>query len=775
MKNLSHVFEQEFLERLQTLRENSHVSASLRLELHRIRVAARAANDPLEHDLSRLEQLLSENPEAFLRLEFQTNQPKSLQLLDVLGVKAVPLEVEGGFLAAFEQEFTTRRSSLQSLILGWRANPNDESLQDQAKLELHRLRVAARTIQHPLESQFEHLAGLLEKADLEGFASLLETQVSDEAVQPSLENPNSSQPAPNQTSTDTVRVNVQRLDTLLAQAGELTISRIRLENRTRTLGKLVNTMQFARKHWRSARSMRNRLVSSVENTEFQQFLGFFDKNEDRFFYVLNQLEQLLQDLVEDSAQLRSVNTIVENEVLAVRLMSASNLFPNLERLVRDLSQTLGKPAKLEILGGEIGLDRKILDGLRDPLMHMVRNALDHGLETPEVRQAAGKPEIGTIKLEFRQTGSTIEIILADDGAGINTQGVRRVAQARGLLGEDTVLDQEKTLELLFAPGFSTASTISQISGRGVGMDVVRENIRALGGNISLQSQTGRGSSFHMRLPATLVTSRVLVVRVAETHLAIPTSDIERVARVRVSDLVNHQGQPAVILEGHAIRVIELAALLELPSLEQFEPEGWRVFVNLRSETKQLCLMVDALIGEQEIVVKKLGYPLEHLAHLQGAAVLDSGMLVPILSSQTIIQRGLSQQISSTAVVGALKAKTRILVVDDSITTRALERSILENAGFETRVAINGIQALEILQTDEIQLVLSDVEMPLMDGFALTTTIRGTERFRHIPVILVTSLNTPEYKQRGAQAGADAYIVKGEFDQTVLLETVARLL
>jgi two-component system, chemotaxis family, sensor kinase CheA len=773
MKNLSHVFREEFFERLITLRENLHVSATLKLELH-LRVAARAANDPLEHDLAQLERELNQNPEAFFKLELPTSNPKSLQVLDTLGLKAVPLEVDGRFLEAFEQESKTRRSSLQNLILSWRANPNDVSL-DQATLELHRLRVAARTIQHPLESWFESLEKLLEKADLEGFAALLETQVTDAAAQVPPETPNSSQSVvPKPTSTDSVRVNVQRLDTLLAQAGELTISRIRLENRTRNLGKLVNTLQVAQKHWRSARSLGNRLASNSQTPEFQEFLGFFDKNEDRFFNVLENLEQLLQDLAEDSTQLRSVNTIIETEVLAVRLMNASNLFPNLERLVRDLSQSLGKRAKFETLGGEIGLDRKILDGLRDPLMHMVRNALDHGLETPEVRKAAGKPEIGTIRLEVRQTGSTIEITLGDDGAGINTARVRTVAQARGLLAKETVFDQEKTLELLFAPGFSTATSISQTSGRGVGMDVVRENVRALNGSISLQSQTGCGSSFHLRLPTTLVTSRVLVMRVAQTYLAIPTSAIERVARVRVSDLVNHQGQPAVILEGHAVRVIELATLLELPSLKQLEPDDWRVFVNLHFETKQLCLMVDALIGEQEIVVKKLGYPLENLAHLQGAAVLDSGMLVPILNSQTIIQKGLSKHISSRPFP-APKAKTRILVVDDSITTRALERSILENAGFETRVAINGIQALEILQTEEIQLVLSDVEMPLMDGFALTTTIRGMERFRHIPVILVTSLNTPEYKQRGAQAGADAYIIKSEFDQTVLLETVARLL
>jgi two-component system, chemotaxis family, sensor kinase CheA len=352
--------------------------------------------------------------------------------------------------------------------------------------------------------------------------------------------------------------------------------------------------------------------------------------------------------------------------------------------------------------------------------------------------------------------------------------VMQVARAKGLISHDLILNLEQTLELLFAPGFSTAATVSQTSGRGVGMDVVRENIRALNGSISLQSQSGRGSSFHLRLPATLATSRVLVVEVADTRLAIPTNATRRVARVRASELLEQDGQPAAIFDGRAIRVTELAGLLELP---RFNPsaDGWRVMVNIVNQNKSLCLIVDALIGEQEIVIKKLGYPLEQVAHLQGAAVLDSGVLVPILNAEIMIQRGLTQSPTGDPKPQTLKTKTRILVVDDSITTRSLERTILENAGFETRVAINGLEALEILRTTDIQLVLSDVEMPLMDGFALTNEIRNTEKLKHLPVILVTSLSTLEHKQRGAEAGADAYIIKSEFDQNVLLETVARLL
>jgi two-component system, chemotaxis family, sensor kinase CheA len=778
MKDLGLVFEQEFLKRLETLRGNLNSATILKLELHRMAVAARCSNQPeLERDAARLEQLLNDNPEIFLNQTLATNNPKSLQLLEVLGLKAVSLEVDSVFLKVFQNEFEMRRSSLQTLIAAWRANPNDTNIRDQTKLETHRLRVAARTVQHPLETLLEQLETILEKSDLPGLNALLETQVSDgfsQALISAFKTSPQKSVMPKPASTDSVRVNVQRLDTLLAQSGELTITRIRLEARAKHVTNLLSHLQLARKNWRSARTLRNRLAKDAQNQDLQQFLGVFDRNEDRYHLMIENLEQLVNDLAQDNAQLRSVNSIIENEVLSVRLLPAANLFPNLERLVRDLSQSLGKPAKFETSGGEIGMDRKILDGLRDPLMHMVRNALDHGLESPESRKAAGKPDIGTIKLEVRQTGSNIEIGLQDDGAGINTERVRQVALAKGLILENAILDQAQTLELLFAPGFSTATTISQTSGRGVGMDVVRENILALNGSINLHSQSGRGSSFKLRLPATLATSRVLVVQIANTSLAIATSAVERVARVRNSELLEEQdGQQVVILDGQAIRVIELAGLLELP--RNPKPDGWRVIVNIVSQNKSLCLIVDALIGEQEIVIKKLGYPLEHVAHLQGAAVLESGMLVPILNTEILIQKALTQASSSNPKPQSLKPKTRILIVDDSITTRSLERTILENAGFETRVAINGIEALEILRTDAIQLVLSDVEMPLMDGFALTSEIRNTEAFKHLPVILVTSLNTLEHKQRGAQAGADAYIIKSEFDQNVLLETVARLL
>jgi two-component system, chemotaxis family, sensor kinase CheA len=774
MTNLESVFEEEFLERLKTLSENLDSNTVLQLELHRIAVAARSADqNDLERNAARLERELVNNPQAFGTLELATKDPKSLQLLTALGLKVGMLEVDGTFLAVFEQELETRRSSLKTLISAWQANPDDLSICHQAKLETHRLRVAARAVQHPNETPLEHLEHVLAKADLPALESMLRTRDANGFLQDLLPVLKIMRPQPKPANTDSVRVNVQRLDTLLAQSGELTIARIKLETRAKRVGNLLNRLQNARKTWRSARAMRNRLAKDLQNPDLQQFLGFFDRNEDRYYLMIANLEQLVQDLSDDTAQLRSVNSIIENEVLAVRLLPASNLFPNLERLVRDLSQSLGKRAKFETSGGEIGLDRKILDGLRDPLMHMVRNALDHGLETSEQRIKVGKPEIGTIKLEVQQSGSNIEIRLTDDGAGINIERVQQVALAKGLIPENTVLNQEQILELLFAPGFSTAATITQTSGRGVGMDVVRENIRALNGSISLQSQTGRGSSFHLRLPATLATSRVLVLQVADTRLAIPTNAVERVSRVRASELLEQDGQSAVIFDGRAIRVTELAGLLEIPSRPA--SDDWRVMVNIVSQNKSLCLIVDALIGEQEIVIKKLGYPLEQVAHLQGAAVLDSGMLVPILKAETIIQRGLTQAPAINPKPQSLKTKTRILVVDDSITTRSLERTILENAGFETRVAINGLEALEILRTTDIQLVLSDVEMPLMDGFALTSEIRNNEKLKHLPVILVTSLNTTDHKQRGAQAGADAYIIKSEFDQNVLLETVKRLL
>ncbi len=559
---------------------------------------------------------------------------------------------------------------------------------------------------------------------------------------------------------ETVRISVTKLDALLALSGELRVAQIRAATRSAQLKALLTAMNGERRQWR------RRPADPVQLLE-------------RTRDALKQLALLERQSTRDNAQLNTLTQTLEDEVLGARLLPAATLFAPLERLVRDLSQQLGKSVRFSASGADVEVDRRLVAGLRDPLMHMVRNALDHGFESPERRAETGKPLEGQLVLQIASDGATVRIELSDDGAGIDAAAVQRRAVAKGLIDAGQVLSQARLFELIFEPGFSTAPTVTETSGRGVGMDVVRENVTQLGGQISLSSHAGLGSRFTLHLPVQLATSRVLLVRVAQSQLvALPTRDIERTGRVKPSDLSAVGGSSSFSLGGLAVPVASLGALLGVAPT----PGGdWLEYVVLTNpQGQRLACVVAGLVSEQEIVVKRLSYPLEGLAHLRGAAVLGSGELVPILNVTAIFERyaqgGSGVVHASPASEGPHSAqRRRILVVDDSVTTRTLERSILQAAGFETRTAIDGRQALELLRTFDAELVLSDVEMPHLDGFGLTEEIRRDPRTQHIPVILVTSLDNSEHKQRGALAGADAYIVKGEFNQATLLETIGRLL
>ena len=577
--------------------------------------------------------------------------------------------------------------------------------------------------------------------------------------------PNQSGPPSVAAPVETVRVPASKLDALLALSGELRVAQIRATTRAQHLKTLLADMDAERRQWRKRQADPLQLLERFRDSTRE---------------AMKKLAALQRQLALDNAQLNTLTQGIEDEVLGARLLPAAMLLPPLERLVRDLSQRLGKRVRLTMSGTDALLDRKIIDGLRDPLMHMVRNALDHGFETPQLRTQRGKPPEGTLLLAVASDGATVTIRLSDDGAGIDTAAVQRRAVAKGLIDADQLLSDARISELIFEPGFSTAPTVTETSGRGVGMDVVRENVVQLGGQIAIDSSAGLGMSFTLRLPVQLATSRVLLVRITDTQIAaLPTRDLERTGRTKMADIAAVGGSSTVLLSGQAVAFASLGGLLGASTAPIGESTEY-VVLNTGSGERLACA-VTALVGAQEVVVKRLPYPLQTAAHLSGAALLGSGELVPILNVAALIERH-QQSGHAGFVVGrrepapsASAHRRRILVVDDSVTTRTLERSILESAGFETRTATDGLQALELLKTFQAELVLSDVEMPHLDGFELTQEIRRDPRTQHIPVILVTSLEKPEHKERGAQSGADAYIVKGEFNQQTLLETIGRLL
>jgi len=346
------------------------------------------------------------------------------------------------------------------------------------------------------------------------------------------------------------------------------------------------------------------------------------------------------------------------------------------------------------------------------------------------------------------------------------------------------MDEAGLIDLIFSPAFSTRTTVSELSGRGVGMDVVREHVNRLGGDIAVRTTRGVGTCFTITVPLTLATTRVLLVGDGGQTYAVPSSSIERTGRVRAVDMLRLEGRRAMQIDGRAVPVVDLADVLQRSDRNTPRPDAdeWRPFILLPQGDRAVALLADRLIDETEVVVKALGAPLARVRHVGGAAVLGTGAVVVILNPADLIKAALGDieaspraRSADAQATHAVASRRHVLVVDDSVMTRTLERTILEAAGYSVMVATDGVQALELLNDHQIDIIVSDVEMPRMDGLALTSAVRQDERWPHLPIVLVTSLDSREQVERGAAAGADAYIVKGRFDQNDLLNTIGRLL
>lgn len=715
----------------------------------------------------------------------------------------------------FSAELEARVPALNRALLRLERAESDAGLREAAFGDLfretHNLKAAARTVDqtgveraaHALESSvagarapgekppsaawFDNAYAVIDTlAGLRG--SLAEPSHPDELVPesgpPVVVDDQRAPAQPGRPGVESVRVAVDKLDALLAQAGELAVAHLRVRQRQSELRTLRDEADASRRDWRKTRGLRASLRRGGRpGRQLETMLHLVEQAEQRSVMLLQRIDELSIELGRDTAQLGMVTRAVAGEVMAVRLLPIATVSTLLERTLRDLIRTTGKEVELIVEGAETEIDRKILEHIRDPLMHLLRNAVDHGIEQPAVRVAAGKPRSGTARLTAALHGGFVEIVMSDDGAGLDTSQLRASAVRKGLLTEDqaSAMDDATVMDLIFHPGFSTRTVVTELSGRGVGLDVVREHVQQLNGQVGVTSEPGVGTRFTLRVPLTLATTRAVLVEEAGQLLALPTTLIERSARVRQAQIVSFEGRRAVTIEGRPVPVVELAAVLERPLVNGHLPDEWRPLVVLQQGERRLAVLTDKLIGEQEIVVKSLGWPLRHVPNVSGAAVLGSGRTVVILNPSELLNNGsklaaVALRSGAATGVAAPRRVRRLLVVDDSLTTRTLISSILAAAGYQVVVAADGLEALTLLQHgDSLDLVVADVEMPQMDGFELTEAIRRDERLRHTPVVLVTSLAGRAHRERAVAVGADAYIVKSVFEQGLLLDTVGRLL
>jgi chemotaxis protein histidine kinase CheA len=463
--------------------------------------------------------------------------------------------------------------------------------------------------------------------------------------------------------------------------------------------------------------------------------------------------------------------------LSLSMLPLSTVFDTLRRTVRDLAREHGKDIDFVVNGGETELDRKIIERIGDPLIHMIRNSLDHGLETPEDRKAAGKPAKGILTLSAFYDGGCVTIALSDDGKGVSAERIREKALSKRLYDADILahMSRSEITNLIFLPGFSTSPIITDLSGRGVGMDVVRKNIvDDLKGTIVIDTKEGKGTTFFLRLPLNLAVFQLFMVSVNGLVCALPATSIAKMLSVHKDEIIDIVHKQAIRVQEQIIPVESLASILGRPC----ETEGHtdeRLLVIVRDGSEMLGLMVDEILGREEMVVKPLPGHLQNLRLVSCVTIDEENSIVNVLHVPELFKlaRELGQPARPHAPAG--ESRATILVVDDSFNTREIEKSILEAYGYFVITASDGQEALEMTRDQMYDLVITDVEMPRLDGFSLTERLRNDDRYRNIPIIIVTSREKDEDKKRGITVGADAYIVKGAFDQSNLLETVRNLI
>ena len=484
------------------------------------------------------------------------------------------------------------------------------------------------------------------------------------------------------------------------------------------------------------------------------------------------LRHIARDIRSDVLGVRSATGGLQQLAVDVRLRPVSHLFDRVPREVRDLARQLGKRVVVRVRGEETEMDRVILDALKSPLGHLLRNALDHGLETPQLRLERGKDPEGLLELSAGQEGNRIAVRVRDDGGGIDPQRVAQIAVRRGVIDAAQVdqLSDAEAIQLIFAPGFSTKEGVTQISGRGVGMDAVRQVVEALKGDVQVESQLGAGSTITIRLPLTLLISRVMLVRSGGQRFALPTESIVESVRAETSEITVFGETPTLLWRGQALALLRLSAFLGQPVLP--DGEQLRVLV-VHHGAEQIALSVEELLEERSVVVKPLGWPLDRLPSVSGAVQDPSGEIALQLHVPELffhVRRG------GATVVDAVQGPNRtILVVDDSIVSRQRVGRAVKAIGFEPIVAVDGMDAWGILERVRPLAILTDVEMPRLDGLGLARRIRAHPQLESTPLVIVSNRGSQQDREAGLQAGADSYLTKSEFSEATLRRVLERLL
>ncbi|HWT72060.1 MAG TPA: Hpt domain-containing protein [Oxalicibacterium sp.] len=628
--------------------------------------------------------------------------------------------------------------------------------------------------------------------------------------------PDAARPLATPSQAPLVRVRADILDRLVNQAGEVSISRSRLETEVGTLrmslGELSENVVRLRDQLREIEMQAESQISSRMGISADRE---FDPLEFDRFTRLQELTRMMAESVNDVSSLQqNLNRTVDNaaggltaqarltrdlqqDLMRVRMVQFASISERLFRVTRQAAKEMDKRVNLDIRGSAVEIDRSVLEKMAGPFEHLLRNAIVHGIESRDKRRAAGKNETGELRVEVRQEGNEVVIHFSDDGQGLNLTNIRNKALSNGLVKAEDELSEAEITDLIFHPGFSTAEEVTELAGRGVGMDVVRSEAASLGGRVSIASEPGKGAHFTIHLPLTLAVTQVVILSSGGTTYAVPSVLVEQVQQLKAGPLTAAYNEGAVIWQSQRIPMHYLSALLgdtvAAPVTQQYSP-----LLILRSGNDRVALHVDEILGNREVVVKNIGPQLSRLIGIAGATVLGSGEIVLILNPVPLSQRALHENVRAPRLtpsdapedmgavaemasfepaarvvepVQGLRKQSIVMVVDDSLTVRRVTQRLLTREGYQVVLAKDGVDALEHLQSITPDVMLVDIEMPRMDGFDLTRNVRDDERTRGIPIIMITSRTASKHRNYAMELGVNEYLGK-PYQEDALLKLIA---
>jgi two-component system sensor histidine kinase and response regulator WspE len=573
-----------------------------------------------------------------------------------------------------------------------------------------------------------------------------------------------------------LRLTAENLNRLLALAGESLVESRWLRPFSESMQRLKRMQMDLEETLDGLRQQFNgEHLSEPTRARFNQVFG--QATEARHF-----LNERLQELDLYDRRSASLSNRLYLEVLRTRMRPFGDGVQRFPRMVRDLARSLGKQVRLEIHGETTQVDRDILDRLEAPLVHLIRNAVDHGCETPEERQLQGKAREAVIRLEARHTAGMLQVVVADDGCGLDTHRVRDVIVARKLttLNLAERMTESELLQFLFLPGFTLKDTVTEISGRGVGLDVVQNMAKSVRGSVRVSSLRGRGMRFQLQLPITLSVLRTLLVEIGGEPYAFPLAQIASALKLPRTRIETLEGRHHFRFAEQHIGLLAAHQVFECPDVKH--PEAELPVVVLGERNQRYGLLVDRFLGERELVVQPLDPRLGKVKDISAAALMEDGAPVLIVdvddlvrSIEKMVSSGELANVGNAALTAATQKRKRVLVVDDSLTVRELERKLLEGAGYAAEVAVDGMDGWNAVRVGKYDLIITDVDMPRMDGIELTSLIKKDENFKSLPVMIVSYKDRDEDRMRGLTAGADYYLTKGSFHDETLIQAVVDLI